>query len=65
MCLSLSIIAGRNVILICLQALGIYPLARQTSICTYFLYHATDFDTLNVHIAIKIIVFLITIYPNV
>jgi len=38
-------VAGMNVNVTCLQALDIYPLARQALICTYFCYHLTDFDT--------------------
>jgi len=37
--------AGINVILTCLWALGIYPVATQALICSLFWYQATDFDT--------------------
>jgi len=35
---------GMNVVT-CLQALDIFPLARQALICTYFCYHSSDYDT--------------------
>ena len=38
-------VVGMNVNVTCLQALNIYPLARQALIWTYLCYHATDFDT--------------------
>ena len=40
------LVTGINVMLTCLQALGIYMFPSQALMCTYFWYHATDFDSL-------------------